>query len=106
MFISGTVYGEPLPRKQEDIIKLVIDEVFKKFRPMVQPQRYRVTCTPLSDRYRMNECPKLVVEIRVQAGDDYEMYEDYNHEVCVVVLLLCVCVWVWVWVGGAWCMHM
>ena len=78
----GTVYGDPLPRKQEDNMKLVIDEIFKKFRPMVPPQRYRVTCTHLGGRYHGSD-QRVVVEIRVQAGVDFEMYEDYNHEVGV-----------------------
>ena len=78
----GTVYGEPLPRKQEDNLKLVIDEVFKKFRPMVEPQRYRVTCTHVVARWCSGaSSDRTVVEVRVQAGDNFEMYEDYNHEV-------------------------
>ena len=87
------MYGDPLPRKEEDNLKLVIDDVFKKFKPMVHPQRYRVSCTPLGGGGGYRGEPRVVVEIRVQAGDDYEMYEDQNHEVCVsVCLCVCVCV--------------
>ena len=82
--ISGAVYGESLPRKHEDDLKLVIDEVFKKFRPMVEPQRYRVSCTPVRGYYNEQQEMK-VVEIRIQAGTDFEMYEDYDHEVGVCV---------------------
>ena len=81
---TGTIYGDPLPRKEEDNVKLIIDEVFKKFKPMVQPSRYRVTCTHLGGRYAGTDL-RVVVEIRIQTGDDYEMYEDYNHEVCLAV---------------------
>ena len=63
-------------------MKLVIDDVFKRFRPMVEPQRYRVTCTHLSRHYWTTDTSRNVVEIRVQAGDDHEMYEDIFHEVC------------------------
>ncbi|CAI8029105.1 Schlafen-like protein 1 [Geodia barretti] len=77
---NGTVYGESLPRWEEDKMKLVIDDVFKRFRPMVEPQRYRVTCTHVSRRYWTPDTSRTVVEIRVQAGDDHEMYEDIYHK--------------------------
>ena len=63
-------------------MKLVIDDIFKRFRPMVQPQRTRVTCTHVFRRY-CNIQHRTVVEIRVQAGDNYEMYDDHYHEVCM-----------------------
>ena len=66
-------------------MKLVIDDVFKRFRPMVEPQRYRVTCTHVSRRYWTPDTSRTVVEIRVQAGDDHEMYEDIYHKVCACI---------------------
>lgn len=68
-------------RKEEDNIKLVIDNVFKRFRPIVEPKQYRVTFTTLKERYGTFEGRKVVIEIRIQAGDQFEMYEDLNHEV-------------------------
>ena len=76
------MYGAEISRKEEDNLKLIIDEVFKKFRPIVEPQNYRVTFTPLRQGSEWNA--RVVLEIRVQAGDQYEMYEDYNHEVCII----------------------
>ena len=82
---SGTVYGDPLDRKAEDNLKLIIDDIFKKFRPMVEPQNYRVTFTPVSGWYSAGYKKKVIVELRIQAGDPHEMYEDFNHEVHVHV---------------------
>ena len=59
---------------------------------MVEPQRYRVTCNRLFDPYLDPDMVRMVVEIRVQAGNDYEMYEDVNHEVCVVLRKMGTCV--------------
>ena len=79
---AGTVYGSEISRKEEDNLKLIIDDVFKKFRPIVEPQNYRVTFTHLRQWSEWNA--RVVLEIRVQAGDQYEMHEDYNHEVCII----------------------
>lgn len=74
----GTVYGDRIRRKEEDKIKLMIDEVFKRFRPIVKTSQYRVTFTPVDSRH---ESDLAVVEIRVQPGSHGELYENFNHEV-------------------------
>ena len=72
---KGSIYGNKIKRKEEDNLKLVIDNVFKKFHPMVDPHTYRVTFTPVA-RY----LDVMVLEIRIQPGD-HAMYEDIYHQV-------------------------
>ncbi len=75
---SGVIYGEKITRKEEDNIRLVIDEVLKRFHPMVKPQNYRVTFTPVESRRETSRC---VVEIRLAPGETGELYEDMYREV-------------------------
>ena len=75
------MYGDFISRREEDQLKLTIDDVFKKFRPMVKTSQYRVTFTPVDS---CQEAHRVVLEIRVQAGSHGELYEDMNHEVISV----------------------
>ena len=108
---TGVIYGEEINRKEEDNLRLLIDEIFKKMSPHVPTDTYRVTFTPVrgsSFNQRFNEATKLqVLEIRVAPGDPFALYEDLNHEVSfrlhtghgvmVVSLLLCMYVLVQVY---------
>lgn len=84
---TGVIYGDEISRKEEDNLKLIIDEIFKKMTPHVSTDTYRVTFTPVvggsyrrHNRYK--EATKLqVLEIRVAPGDPFSLYEDQNHEV-------------------------
>lgn len=76
-----------MSRREEDNIRLLIDEIFKKMHPHVPTDGYRVTFTPvLGSAYRrrdgVKEVTKLqVLEVRVARGDPFSLYEDCNHEV-------------------------
>lgn len=37
----GKVYGEIISRKEEDNIRLIIDDTIKRFHPFVSPSNYR-----------------------------------------------------------------
>ena len=84
---TGVIYGENINRKEEDNIRLVIDEIFKKMHPHVPTDGYRVTFTPvLGSAYRRYDGVKevtkqQVLEVRVAPGDPFSLYEDQNHEV-------------------------
>ena len=75
--MTGAIYGCEMSRKEEDNVKLTIDNVFKKFEPMVEPESYRLTFTPVESR-GLN---LRIIEIRVNRGDPCEMFEDMFHEV-------------------------
>ena len=83
---KGTIYGDWVNRKEEDNIKLIIDTVFKRFRPMVEPQNYRVTFTPVCGwRSRdAGDTGRVLLELRIRPGDPFEMYEDCDHEVSCI----------------------
>ena len=89
---TGVIYGETITRREEDNLRLVIDEIFKKMHPHVPTDKYRVTFTPvLGSSFRRwdgvkEATMKLVLQIRVAAGDPFSLYEDFNHEVSLVVL--------------------
>ena len=82
---TGVIYGEEINRKEEDNLRLLIDEIFKKMSPHVPTDTYRVTFTPVrgsSFNRQHNEATKLLVlEIRVAPGNPFALYEDLNHEV-------------------------
>lgn len=84
---TGVIYGESITRREEDNIKQLLDDIFKRMHPHVQTDGYRVTFTPVlgSSYYRgdrIKETTKLyVLEIRVAPGDPFSLYEDYNHDV-------------------------
>ena len=84
---TGVIYGDNISRKEEDCIRLVIDETFKKMHPHVPTDSYRVTFTPVltSSRYqrdgRKDTAKPHVLEVRVAPGDPFSLYEDLNHEV-------------------------
>lgn len=82
---TGVIYGDKINRKEEDNLRLIIDEIFKKMSPHVPTDTYRVTFTPVRDNSfnrRYNEATKLqVLEIRVAPGDPFALYEDLHHEV-------------------------
>ena len=87
---TGVIYGDVITRKEEDNLKLIIDEIFKKMNPHVQTDTYRVTFTPVVGSsfgrryggYGVMGATKLqVLEIRVAPGDPFSLYEDQSHEV-------------------------
>lgn len=81
MISSGFVYGDTINRKEEDNLRLTIDETFKKFKPMVRPDMYRITFTLVKEREGSSRDDLQVVEIRVATGDRHELYQDEFHEV-------------------------
>ena len=60
---------------------------------MVEPQNYRVTFTKLVGQSWWDKKERAVLEIRVQPGEPFDMYEDIAHEVRV-------CGWVLWGCGG------
>lgn len=84
---TGVIYGDEISRKEEDNLKLIIDEIFKKMTPHVPTDTYRVTFTPVvGTSFRRGDGHKeatilQVLEIRVAPGDPFSLYEDQNHEV-------------------------
>ena len=90
---TGVIYGDSISRKEEDLIRLLIDETFKKMHPHVATNGYRVTFTPVlkSSHSRCDggkDTRKLhVLEVRIAPGDPFSLYEDLNHEVS--------CGWSW-----------
>lgn len=83
--LSGFVYGDLINRKEEDNLRLMIDEIIKKFKPMVRPDMYRVSFTPVKEIGASTPGELRVVEIRVAAGDRYELYQDEMHQVSITV---------------------
>ncbi|KAL5493410.1 hypothetical protein EMCRGX_G014587 [Ephydatia muelleri] len=77
---TGFVYGDTINRKEEDNLRLTIDETFKKFKPMVRPDMYRITFTLVKEREGSSRDDLQVVEIRVATGDRHELYQDEFHE--------------------------
>lgn len=91
---SGHVYGQEMSRKEEDVYRCTIDEVVKRIHPMVKPSMYRVSFTPVASRSRYNMTSKdrslYVLEIRVQRGDPYQLYETGGSDPKVVCYLVVV----------------
>ncbi len=82
---TGVIYGEQISRREQDMLNhTTIDETVKRIIPVVAVGMYRVTYTDVVDiPDSPSKAPKRfqVLEIRVEPGRPYQLYEDQNHEV-------------------------
>ncbi len=81
---TGIVYGDLISRHEEDVLKCTIDECVKRTIPSLRCDQYRVKFTPVMEKTHFNQ--KQVLEIKVNPGDAYKLYEDQHHKVPVVIL--------------------
>lgn len=88
---NGSVVGIKTTRKDEDVYKCTIDEAVKRIHPMVKPSKYRVSFTPVVD-HRGGETKKCVLEIRVEKGDRFQIYETgCDPKVHTLYMHICIC---------------
>ncbi|XP_019849549.1 PREDICTED: uncharacterized protein LOC109580615 isoform X2 [Amphimedon queenslandica] len=78
---NGRIYGEKINRKEEDNIRLLIDDTMKRFHPFISPSHYRINFITVKSRYNTSSAPNCVLEIKVEKGDPHELYETEYHEV-------------------------
>ena len=80
---NGVILGVKLTKGEEDLLKCTIDETMKGISPCVRCNQYLVKFTPVKSQFFMDDSQhkRHVLEIKVTAGDPYELYEDQDHEV-------------------------
>ncbi len=116
---DAIVRGNEISRKEEDVFKCIIDEAVKRIHPMVEPYMYRVSFTPVVDK-RGRETRYKILEIRVNKGDQFQIYETgidlkvtYVHRFpwsfyiakCLLAYSLSICMYVCMYVCMYACMH-
>ena len=80
---NGVIYGQKISRWEKDTIREVIDQSIRKICPCVNCDQYLVKFSPVNRKNFMDDSQHkwYVLEIKVTAGDPYELYTDRNHEV-------------------------
>ncbi|XP_041479183.1 schlafen-like protein 1 [Lytechinus variegatus] len=78
---KGNVQGTPMSHKQEDDVRLAIDQIIKKFDPPVLPQMYNISFIPVHDptngvnnRTSGDENVLKVIKLNIDSGRANTLY--------------------------------
>eukprot|EP00794_Sanderia_malayensis_P019952 gene19952-21906_t len=78
---NGIVQGVRLNSEKITRITHKVDREFAEFRPVVRPDKYRLSFVPVWDSYHPYEHDLYIIELYIDKGDPNAIYENSRHEV-------------------------